>query len=222
MKIALLGYGKMGKCIERLADHPIVCRISSDQKGWEKVPEADLCIDFSHPHAVLGNLKKCSSLQKNLVIGTTGWERDLENAKKIIEEYGIGALYAPNFSLGMYLFMQLLQYSAQAIQPFKEYDVGGLEMHHKHKKDAPSGSALEISKRLKEILSQDIPFTSLRLGSILGKHTVLFDSSFDTITLSHEAKNRDGFALGALQAAEWLLGKKGFFSLNDFIQEAYL
>jgi 4-hydroxy-tetrahydrodipicolinate reductase len=223
MKIALLGYGKMGKIIDRIAvtkGHEIVCRITRDQNNWEQIDQADVCIDFSHPHAVLEHLHQCAQRGKSLVIGTTGWDTQLEHVKAIVERSGIGVLFSPNFSLGVFLFLKILDYSAELIDFFSEYDVGGIELHHAQKKDAPSGTALEICRRLKSAIKRiEHPnMTAVRLGSIPGKHLVMFDSPYDTISLCHEARNREGFARGAVEAAEWLHDKKGFYTLDDFFK----
>jgi 4-hydroxy-tetrahydrodipicolinate reductase len=223
MKLALLGYGKMGKIVEHVAvtkGHEIVCQITRDQNNWEKVLQADLCIDFSHSKIVLEHLNQCAERGKSLVIGTTGWEIHLDQAMELVKCSGIGVLYAPNFSLGVYLFLKILDYSAGLINHFSEYDVGGVEWHHAQKKDAPSGTAKEICRRLKAAIQriENPNMTSARLGSIPGKHLVMFDSPHDTISLCHEARNREGFARGAIEAAEWLRDKKGFFTLDDFFK----
>jgi 4-hydroxy-tetrahydrodipicolinate reductase len=220
MKIALLGYGKMGKMVEQLAvaqGDQIVCRISTSQNEWSRVEEADICIDFSHASAVIAHLQESALRHKNLVIGTTGWESSLEEAKTIIDRQGIGVLYAPNFSLGMHLFLKILEQSAHLMNPFQEYDVAGIEIHHAQKKDTPSGTALEISRRLKKSMDRVAPIemAALRVGSVPGKHCVFFSSPFDTISISHEAHSREGFARGALKAADWLIGKKGFYTLEE-------
>ncbi len=226
MKIALLGYGKMGKMVEEAAlakGHQIVCRMTLQQNNWEEILKADICIDFSHPDTVIKNLKECAHRSKSLVIGTTGWEDHLEEAKKIIKQHKIGVLYAPNCSLGVHVFLKILEYSAKLMNYFTEYDVAGIEFHHSQKKDAPSGTALEICRRLEKSIDRidHLDMTAIRLGSIPGKHLVMFDSAFDTISICHEARNREGFAKGAVDAAEWLKGKIGFYTLEDFIKGAF-
>ncbi len=226
MKLALLGYGKMGKLIEEAAiqrGHQIACRASSKECDWNSIEMADLCIDFSGADAVIGHLEKAARLGKNVVIGTTGWTEHLDKAKEIVKTSGIGALYAPNFSLGVQIFMKILEQSAELINRFDEYGVAGIEFHHAQKKDAPSGTALEISKRMEQKIEriEKLNMTAVRTGSIPGKHMILFDSPFDTITICHEARSRGGFAKGAVHAAEWLNGKKGFFDLNDYTKEVF-
>ena len=226
MKIALLGYGKMGKAIEALAaakGHEIVLHMGRAADDWERLSSADICIDFSHPSTVLDHLAHCARCKKNCVIGTTGWASDLPKAKALAEASGIGVLFSPNFSLGVYLFLKILDYSASLLEHFPEYDAGCIEWHHAQKKDAPSGTALEICRRLKEALHRKEPLnaTSVRLGSIPGKHVVMFDSPHDTLSLCHEARGREGFASGALRGAEWLLDKTGFYTLDDFFKGVF-
>lgn len=209
MKIALLGYGKMGKLIERealLKEHEIILKTNSQEKDLSKIGNADICIDFSNSESVFTHLSECVKQKKNVVIGTTGWEEKIQDAKRMVEDSDIGVLYAPNFSIGVHKFIKLLEYAAKALG---EYESAGVEWHHSQKKDAPSGTAKEIMKRL------GINFSSVRCGSIPGTHEVIFDSPFDSITIRHEAKGREAFAKGALDAAAWLLGKKGFFTLED-------
>ena len=213
----------MGKVVERMAvakGHQVVCKITRNSADWEGVAQADVCIDFSHESVVLDHLNQCAQRGKNLVIGTTGWNDRLEQVKAVVESSGIGVLYAPNFSLGVYAFLKIIDFSAALIDHFPEYDVGGVEWHHARKKDAPSGTALEICRRLQASLGRAVApnMASVRVGSIPGKHQVVFDSPYDTISLCHEARNRDGFAKGAVEAAEWLLNKTGLYTLDDFFE----
>ncbi len=224
MKIALIGYGKMGKTIEQVAlslGYSIVTRLSSNQ--WENMSlqEADVCLEFTRPDCVLENVKRIAKLKKQMIIGTTGWYDQIEEVRSIIEEYQIGVLYSPNFSIGIQLMLEILSDASRIMSAFKEYDVAGIEYHHHRKRDHPSGTALEIGKIIEENIPhvKKLHFSSVRCGSIPGMHTVLFDSPFDTITLTHEARNREGFARGAIQAAIWLQGKKGLYTLKDCMRE---
>ncbi len=226
MKIALLGYGKMGKLIEQAAlekGHTVVCRMTSNETDWDAIMDADVCIDFSEANVVIGNLQEAAKRGKNVVIGTTGWTGRLDEAKAIAENAGIGVLFAPNFSLGVHIFMKILERGAELIDRFEEYGVAGIEFHHAQKKDAPSGTALDICRRMEKRISRidKLNMTAVRTGSVPGKHTIMFDSPYDTITLCHEARNRGGFAKGAVQAAEWLAGKRGFFEIDDFINGVF-
>lgn len=217
MKITLLGYGKMGRLIEQLAvtqGHQIV------GKSTNEIAQADVCIDFSHASCMFSHVEKAVALKKPLVIGTTGWESDFDTIKKLILNSSIGCIYSPNFSIGVYLFQQLISQAAKLMSSFKEYDVAGIELHHRHKADAPSGTAKALTYTLLKELSPAHPFTftSVRCGSNPGCHQIEFDSPADTITLTHAARNRDGFASGAIKAAEWVKDKQGFFTMEDFLQ----
>jgi 4-hydroxy-tetrahydrodipicolinate reductase len=224
MKIAIIGYGKMGQMIEKMAveaGHSIEAYLTS--KPWHSadLKGADVCIEFTHPEAVLENIKKAAEAKKPIVIGTTGWEDQREVVQSIITSHQIGAIYSPNFSIGIHLMLEILSHASKIMNGFEQYDTAGMECHHRDKKDSPSGTALAIAEILKGNIKrlEKVPFSSLRCGSIPGTHTVFFDSPFDTITITHEARNREGFARGAIQAAEWLKGKNGLYSFADCIQE---
>lgn len=222
MKIALLGYGKMGRLIEEIAQgkgHEIVAKRTRKEGGWKDIERADICLDFSEGPAVVGHVRECARLGKSVVIGTTGWEEGIEEVKRIAEQLKIGILYAPNFSLGVHLFLQILDSAAKVMDAFDEYQVGGVEFHSLKKKDAPSGTAREISRRLERAMGRidRLEMTAVRLGSIPGTHEVIFDSPADTIVIRHVARSREGFAKGAIQAAEWLLGKTGFYTIDDLL-----
>lgn len=239
MKIALIGYGKMGKMVESAAlskSYTIVSKIDSHQQSISKesLANADICIDFSHPNCVVNNVKSIAALKKNIVMGTTGWYDHLDLVKEIVNNADIGFLYSPNFSLGVSLFLEIVAQAAALMAPFESYDVGGFEIHHNQKADSPSGTAKAIAKRLlanlprkKEVIygqpnqqihPDTIHFSSTRFGSVPGTHSVAFDSNSDSITLTHTARNREGFANGAIRAAEWLVGKKGFYTNEDILK----
>ncbi len=227
MRIALLGYGKMGQLVEQLAlanNHHIVARISRQFGGLENhlqsLEQADLAIDFSQASAVLNHLQLCLSMKKPLIIGTTGWETHLETAQLMVQQSQGSCLYAPNFSIGVYLFQQIVAHAASLFQSFPHYDVSGIEYHHRQKLDQPSGTAKSLTKHVLHCMPrlQQFNFSSIRCGHIPGTHTLLFDSPNDTLTLTHQARSREGFALGALMAAEWLLPRQGFFTLDDMMQ----
>lgn len=224
MKIALIGYGKMGQIIEKIAingGHSIAGRITSGNWDARELEQADVCIDFTHPESVLDNVRRIAKLKKNIVIGTTGWNANLELVKSLAEEYQIGILYSPNFSVGVNLLLEILSYASTLFDAFDEYDIAGVEYHHNKKQDSPSGTALQIAKTIEDNMEriQHVPFSSVRCGNIPGTHTVLFDSHCDTISIKHEARNREGFAKGAILAAEWLIGKKGFYTFTNCMQE---
>ena len=212
MKIALIGFGKMGGAAQVAAverGHEVTAIVSSKDDDFSCLAEVNVCIDFTSPDAVLGNLKKIAPLKKNVVIGTTGWESQYDEACRLAEETPFGMLYAPNFSLGAYLFKRLVFYAQELTQPF-DFDAAGIEMHHNQKKDAPSGTARDL---------KGISFKSVRVGDIIGTHQVLFNSGDDTIELTHRASTRMGFARGAVQVAEWLEGKAGAFTFDDFMKD---
>lgn len=209
LKLALIGYGKMGQRVEKIAE----------ERGHAltSIEEASICIDFTHPDAVLDNIHRLAAQKKSLVIGTTGWYDSLPQVKAWVEKYQIGLLYSPNFSIGIKLFMEVVEEAARRYLSRPGYEVAGLELHHSQKKDSPSGTALSIQKRIEQQAGRTVPFSAVRCGSIPGTHSVFFDSPVDQITLTHEARSRDGFALGAVQGAEWLNGKTGLFTMEDFI-----
>lgn len=242
MNIALIGYGKMGREVERIAldrGWKMTAKFDVDQNAGgsgmskESLKGVDVCIDFSSPEAVMDNIAAACDCGKNIVVGTTGWHDRLEEVRKMVKKSGIGLLYASNFSLGVNIFMQIVMDAAHLFQNHSAYDVAITETHHAGKADAPSGTALSLSsivlkeiKRKSEVLGDtshgkikpnQLHVTSTRLGTVTGKHAVLFDSEADTIELIHTAKNRTGFALGAIVAAEWLKGKKGLYTMRDVL-----
>lgn len=230
MKIAIVGYGKMGKEIERIAklkSISVSSIIDPNEASAHKaiddnsMKNADVCIDFTRPDAVIENIRKISKFGKNIVVGTTGWHDELEEAKEIVKNSNIGLIYASNFSIGVNVFFRIVENAAKMVNNLGDYDVFGYELHHSKKLDSPSGTAKSIEKILISNIKRkkEISFASVRAGSIPGTHVVGFDSSADTIELKHTARNREGFALGAIMAAEWIQNKKGFFDINDMMSE---
>lgn len=245
VKIALIGYGNMGCILKQLAEakgNEIVSIIDPKAAGAtareitaNSLNNADVCIDFSQPDCAIENIRKLSELKKNIVVGTTGWYDRTEEAKKIILKSGNGLVFASNFSLGVNLFYKIIERSSELFNNFSEYDVYGIEFHHNRKKDSPSGTAKTIAKKIvdnckrktrmvfdkldRQIFADELHFASVRGGSVPGTHSVFFDSNSDTIELTHIARSREGFALGALKAAEWINGKKGFYSIDDMMNE---
>jgi 4-hydroxy-tetrahydrodipicolinate reductase len=243
LKIALIGYGKMGRMIEekaKLMPMEIVARIDPLQADCareiteETLNGAEVCIEFTHPSAVLDNIAKVCALGRNLVVGTTGWHDKLDKVKAMVEKSGIGMVYGSNLSIGMNLFYEIVEKAAREFAKYDEYDAYGLELHHRQKTDSPSGTAKELGNILLnnikvktslledkaegKIKPEELHFASIRAGFIPGTHTVGFDSEADTIELTHRARNRSGLALGALKAAAWIHGKKGFYYFRDFIR----
>ncbi len=243
MKALIVGYGRMGREVEKILlerNHEIVGKIDvkqapgvSPELTEELAGTADVAIEFSIPGAVLANAKTYVKYSLNAVVGTTGWYKDVEKLKEILKDKTIGYIYGSNFSIGAQLFFKLVGYAAKLFEPFSQYDIMGYELHHKRKKDSPSGTAISIAniilqnnKRKKKIVTEkldraieeeELHFASVRGGEIPGVHTVLIDSLADTITLTHSARSRAGFALGAVLAAEWIIKRKGLFNVEDFI-----
>jgi 4-hydroxy-tetrahydrodipicolinate reductase len=238
MKIALLGYGKMGKAIEEvvLAEgrHEIILKIGSSQQDQLTVPNlkmADVAIDFTQPESAFSNVMLCFEANIPIVVGTTSWAEGLEKAKKICLENNHSLFASPNFSIGVNLFFHLNTYLAKLMRPFNEYQLTMAEIHHTEKKDAPSGTAIKLANdiiasssnrysswSLDKALSEDIiPITAIRELHVPGTHHVNYASEIDYIQISHEAKGRKGFAVGAVRAAEFIYGKKGFFTMDDLL-----
>jgi 4-hydroxy-tetrahydrodipicolinate reductase len=227
MKIALIGYGKMGRLIEAVAqrhDIEVVTRFTrahplrTGEETRQTLHEVATLIDFSAPDAVLENIRTAAALSLNMVIGTTGWHNRLDEARKIVASSNIGVVYASNFSLGVNLFYQIAARAAQLFSAFDSYDPFIEESHHKFKRDAPSGTALVLQKTLAKVYGErHVPVSSVRAGYIPGTHAVSFDSAVDTIRLEHTARSREGFAEGALLAAKWSAGRKGFYEFREML-----
>ena len=238
IKIALLGFGKMGQEINALCRGSEVFEVVSisfknkdDKLDLKGIRKADVAIDFTSKDAVLENIKEVAKLRKNLIIGTTGWYDEFDKVKALVAKYKIGLIYSPNFSIGANIFFKITAFSSKLFSKFSDYDVYGLEVHHKRKLDSPSGTALKIASEIiknfpskKSILTEksdgqikpiELHFASLRAWRNPGLHEVVFDSNADGITLSHQAYNRVGFAKGALLAANFIKNKKGFYSFED-------
>ncbi len=220
MKIALHGYGKMGKTIEKVAregGHEITAIYDVDREPT--LGGAEVVVDFSHASALDHVLDLACGNRIALVIGTTGWSDRLDGVKKRIEKTGIGAVYASNFSPGANVVFALARRSGELLARFPQYAAGMEERHHSQKKDAPSGTALRIAKEVKEGSGGklDPPVVASRVGSEFGLHTLFFDSPDDLIEISHRARGREGFARGAVLAAELVRGKKGLFRFDELV-----
>lgn len=228
LNLALLGYGKMGKAIAQLAPQrgfhvQLTLDIDENRNGEGITREAfqgvDVCMEFTVPGAAVENIRRVAALGCNLVVGTTGWYDRLEEVRKVVEDAGVGMVHAPNFSIGVQLFYRLARAAAETLSAFPMYDAYLTEAHHKFKKDAPSGTALEIKRQIQPYMrGREIPVASARAGYIPGTHELGFDSEADTIILRHTARGRQGFAEGALYAARWIVGKKGLFSFADVLE----
>jgi 4-hydroxy-tetrahydrodipicolinate reductase len=236
MKIALLGYGKMGHEVERLAiakDHEVVLIIDS-LSDWEEkghlLSTADVAIEFSQPDAVVDNIYRCFEAGIRVVIGTTGWYEEVEQVKRDCIERNQSLFHAANFSIGVNLFFELNRQLATLMSKWKEYEISIEETHHIHKQDAPSGTAIVLAndiirnierkeKWVKEMAEnpEELGIHSFRTENVPGTHRVKYESEDDSLEIIHTAKNRRGFATGTLMAAEWLLGKKGFYEMKDLL-----
>ncbi|HXJ94937.1 MAG TPA: 4-hydroxy-tetrahydrodipicolinate reductase [Terriglobia bacterium] len=225
LNLALLGYGKMGKAVAQLApargfEVRRILDIDSNPDGAGLTPAnfegVDVCIDFTTPDAAFENIRRVADLGCNLVVGTTGWHSRVGDVREIVDRAGIGMVYGGNFSVGAQLFFQAAEAVARVFSGFPMYEPYITEAHHRFKKDAPSGTAVELKRRTQPLLGErDVMVSSIRGGYIPGTHELGFDSEADTVILRHTARGRQGFAEGALLAARWVVGKKGLFGFSD-------
>ncbi|MBD0724695.1 4-hydroxy-tetrahydrodipicolinate reductase [Flavobacterium sp. L1I52] len=230
MKIALLGYGKMGQVIERIAlerGHEIVLK-KDEFNTFDGLSTADVAIDFSVPMAAVENISACFNNNVPVVSGTTGWLDRYDEMIALCKEKNGGFISSSNFSLGVNLFFGLNEYLAKIMSNIEGYKVSMEEIHHIHKLDAPSGTAISLAQgviensnydkwTLENAKENEIHIEAVRTGEVPGTHTVTYDSGIDSIEIKHTAHNREGFALGAVIAAEWLAGKHGIFSMRDVL-----
>jgi 4-hydroxy-tetrahydrodipicolinate reductase len=225
MKLLLLGAGKTGSLVAEVArerGHEVDVLHSSENRRAsglisDRLDPTDVVIDFTTPDCVLENIHACVRAGKNMVVGTTGWYSEISDIQREVEAHNTGFVYGSNFSIGVNLFFNLVQAAAPALQ--HKYLPHIYERHHAQKKDAPSGTAVTIQSLLRQNSDFEIEVTSFREGEVVGMHEVVFDSGVDTIYLCHDAKSRRGFAEGAIRAAEWIIGKKGFFDFKDVWRE---
>lgn len=211
MRILLIGYGKMGRTIESLAPGEIIARLDQGDSIAE-APEADVAIEFTHPSSALGNILECAKRDLPVVVGTTGWFDRLDEARAS----GATIVYGANFSIGVNLFSRIVAEAARLFASRPEYEAWAYEIHHSAKADAPSGTLLKLVNEMRGAgYEGTIDEASNRAGKVPGTHEIGFDSAADTITLKHTARSREGFALGALHAARWLVGKKGVFEFGE-------
>ena len=229
MRIALFGYGKMGKLVEAIAL----------REGWEVGPKLDIndnpegsgitpasmagvdvAVEFSQPDAVVRNIEAAAKTGVRVVVGTTGWSDQRSKVERIVLDSGIGLVYGANFSLGMNLFFEIVSYSARLVGMLPQYDPYLFEEHHRAKKDAPSGTALNLRDLMRPHLANpNLSIACIRAGAIPGTHVIGFDSEADTIILEHRARSRQGFAEGAVLAARWISGRKGFYDFRQVFRE---
>ncbi|MEI7499746.1 MAG: 4-hydroxy-tetrahydrodipicolinate reductase [Bacteroidota bacterium] len=241
MKIALLGYGKMGQEIEKLAikrGHEIVLTLDS-LEDWENdlegLSEADVAIDFSTPISIIENIYHCFDANLPIIVGTTGWLDDLEKVRQDCLDRNQSLFFSPNYSIGVNLFFSLNRYLANLMSKWEGYAISIEETHHIHKQDAPSGTAIVLAndiirhsdrkeKWVKETVEnpEELGIKSYRTDNVPGTHLVRYESEEDIIEIIHTAKSRRGFAMGAIMAAEWISGKKGFFDMKNLLDSQIL
>jgi 4-hydroxy-tetrahydrodipicolinate reductase len=227
--LAIVGYGKMGHLIERLApEHGFEVRAKFDGNSnantqalsHETLRGVDVAVDFTTPRAAPENIRRLAVLGVNSVVGTTGWLDHLPMMREAVARGNTGLVWAPNFSLGMNLFLQAVTHTAALFAKHSEYEAWGWEIHHAAKKDAPSGTLKKLAEEMGAAgYGRPVSLSANRAGAHPGTHEIGFDSALDTITLRHTARSREGFAHGALQAARWIAGKKGFFEFAEILSE---
>jgi 4-hydroxy-tetrahydrodipicolinate reductase len=217
--LAIVGYGKMGRLIDQLAPEygfSVTARVDIGRE--EPLDGADVAVEFSVPSSVVGNVAKVAALRIPMVIGTTGWAEHLAEVKSIVAKNDSGLVWSPNFSVGVNVFTRLAAEAARLLKSEKEYGAWAWEIHHITKRDAPSGTLIKLVKQMKAAgFERPIDTSSNRAGAHPGTHEIGFDSAADTITLRHTARSREGFARGALKAAQWIVGRKGFFEFSDVL-----
>ena len=230
MNIALFGYGKMGKMIEGIAlekGHTIIAKIDIETTDID-FSNMDVAIDFSMPNAAFKNITSCFEHNVPVISGTTGWLENYENAVALCKEKKGAFIYASNFSLGVNIFFELNIYLAKMMKNLNQYKVSMEEIHHTQKLDAPSGTAITLAEGIIENINYtnwkldkanefEIPITSKRIGKVPGTHTIAYENNVDNIEIKHTAHNREGFAQGAVIAAEWIVGKTGVFTMKDVL-----
>ena len=220
MKLALVGYGKMGKLIEQLApEYGFTVHACVDvDDDITKAAGADVAIEFTTPEAAVANIEKLAALKVPTVVGTTGWLAERERLEAAIARNKTGMVWSPNFSIGVNVFFRLVQEAARLMADEPSYGAWAWEIHHDTKKDAPSGTMLKLVEDMKAAgYPRNIDVSSNRAGRHPGTHEIGFDSAADTITLRHAARSREGFARGALKAAQWIVGKQGVFEFSDVL-----
>lgn len=225
--LAIVGYGKMGRMIEQLApEYGFDVALKLDEfnnRGFEGLTAdnfraIDVAIEFSVPSATTGNIERLAALGIDTVVGTTGWLGELSRIRQLVEQAGIGFVWSPNYSIGVNIFQRLVAEAARLLADYPEYGAWAWEIHHITKLDAPSGTLLKLVEEMKNAgYPRPIDVSASRAGAHPGTHEIGFDSAADTITLRHAARSREGLARGALKAAQWVGGKKGFYEFKDIL-----
>jgi 4-hydroxy-tetrahydrodipicolinate reductase len=225
--VAIIGDGKMGQAIRQLAVERgwrvtavVGERESADGVGISKISlgEPDVAVEFTQPSAAVPNVMACLRAKVPVVVGTTGWYDSLPEVTRVATETGTPLLWSPNFSLGVNVLIEVSRYAAKLMSGLEDFDAHIVETHHSKKKDAPSGTAIAIAKAASDALERPIPTTSVRTGSVPGTHELIFDAAFEQLAITHTARDRRVFAEGALKAADWLVGKRGVFTMRDVLE----
>ncbi len=220
--LLIVGYGKMGRMIEHLAPEfgfRVVAWVDVDRRG--PLPNADVAVEFTEPQAAVRNIEELAAAHISVVVGTTGWHNQLPRVKQIVEQEGTALVWSSNFSIGVNVFTRIVETAARLMNNEPEYGAWGWEQHHATKKDAPSGTMLKLLETMQQAgYVRDINVASSRVGVVPGTHEIGFDSAADTITLRHTARSREGFARGALKAAQWIVhnpGRKGCYEFSEVL-----
>jgi 4-hydroxy-tetrahydrodipicolinate reductase len=225
MNFVLLGAGKTGSIVAEIAHqrgHQLrIVEIDENKDGAAltraSLAGVDAVIDFTAPHAVLGNVEATTRAGVNMVIGTTGWYDHIDKVRRMVQQAGTGLVFASNFSVGVNLFFKIVAAAGAGLK--HGYSASVTETHHIHKKDAPSGTAVTMAQILQSVSDQRVDIASFREGETVGRHTLTLDSQADSIVLTHDSKNRQGFATGAVLAAQWITGKHGFYEFKDIFDQ---
>jgi 4-hydroxy-tetrahydrodipicolinate reductase len=220
MKLAIVGYGKMGRMVGELAPEYGFTSVATIDIGddFAKAADADVAIEFTTPEAALTNIEKLAAMKLPVVVGTTGWLAHIDQARVAIDKNGSALVWSPNFSVGVNVFLRVVREAARLLADEKEYGAWTWEIHHDTKKDAPSGTMIKLVDEMKAAgYPRHIDVSSNRAGRHPGTHEIGFDSAADTITLRHAARSREGFARGALKAAQWIVGKQGVFEFGEVL-----
>ena len=228
MKLAIIGYGAMGQLVAKLASEQgdqveLTLDIDDANRGVEDLANSlrgcDVAIDFSVADSVPKNAEACARAGVPIVVGTTGWQSQAGDVERIVNQHGGALIYGANFSVGVQVFYRIAARAAELFRDVESYDGFIEEAHHKRKRDAPSGTAVQLRNLVTAALGRDVPVTSTRAGYIPGTHRLGFDSAADQITLTHTARSREGFAAGALVAAGWIVGRKGVYEFSEVFDE---
>jgi 4-hydroxy-tetrahydrodipicolinate reductase len=244
VRIALIGYGRMGRIIGGMAQekgHEIAAIVDPYCEGClpeiteETLGDAEVCVDFTQPNVAVENIRQVAALGRNMVVGTTGWYDRMDEARRAVEEGGVGLIWSGNFSIGVNALFRIIEGAARIFNRLPDYDVLAHEFHHRNKADSPSGTAKMIGRILldnidrktelvyemldRRVEPHELHFSSSRGGAIPGTHLVAFDSAVDTIEIRHTARGREGFAVGAIMAAEFIQGRTGFYSIDDLMKD---